>query len=514
MFPQLLVLLLVIASAPFQDDDVRDALERFRENRQGGFESVVAAGEPAVPGLIEILEDRSLPVVMRFKAANALGDIGSTKAVDALIRALKKNHFNVKRCAALALGKIKDDRALSALQELAEKDPFAWTDPETGETRYLVREDAHRALKLMKGEHPADPGRVRLEPEVFMDDAEKRPITPALIIPRSLDWPFPGDFKAQKIFNNYQHPAGDTRVHGALDFIQPAGTEVRAVESGYVAVIATNYPDWKTHHFFIVTPVEGGNTGWCYTHVDPDTYTFKKGDRIKKGRILGNVVPFSVGDRPGADHLHLHYVRFRIREEGKVTVDSMADPLLFFHWQDGIPPTVHTPFRFVREGTFDMFPPGEDGIPVVSGSVDIIAGLSDVAHEGQAGYWMVPLVTVEILGKKSKPWRKLVLDQRGEVGDPSAAPALYVPADAANSWREGQPRFPHIYFLIVTNTEGDGVIERADAGQTWDTASLNKANRPHYPDGIYSVTVRAWDLKGNRGEASVKVRVKNTAPSR
>ena len=72
-------------------------------------------------------------------------------------------------------------------------------------------------------------------------------------------------------------------IHCGLDFILPAGTPVTAVGEGYVAAIYTNYPDWITHHFFIVAPKKGVNRGWCYTHVDPRPFTFKGGDSIRRG---------------------------------------------------------------------------------------------------------------------------------------------------------------------------------------------------------------------------------------
>ena len=58
-----------------------------------------------------------------------------------------------------------------------------------------------------------------------------------------------------------------------------------------------------------------------------------------------------------------------------------------------------------------------------------------------------------------------------------------------------------IHFVKVTNTDGDGVIEATDEAQTWDTRKL--------PDGLYDVTVRAWDLKANPAARTARVRVVN-----
>ncbi len=50
---------------------------------------VVAAGEAAVDGLLAIVRDRSQQATLRIAAVNALGDIGSKKAVSPLLLALR-----------------------------------------------------------------------------------------------------------------------------------------------------------------------------------------------------------------------------------------------------------------------------------------------------------------------------------------------------------------------------------------------------------------------------------------
>ena len=93
-----------------------------------------------------------------------------------------------------------------------------------------------------------------------------------------------------------------------------------------------------------------------------------------------------------------------------------------------------------------------------------------------------------------------MLDQRGAI-DAEAPPVLYLPYKESQKFSEGRPRFPVIHWLRATRTEGDGVIEDNDRLQNWDTQSA--------PDGVYEVTVRAWDLKGNPASRTAKVRVAN-----
>lgn len=241
-----------------------------------------------------------------------------------------------------------------------------------------------------------------------------------------LPWPFPGGQEDQHIFNNYQQ-ATDIYIHSGLDFIQPAGTPVTAVDSGYVAAIYTNYPDWVTRYGFIVTPERGGNEGWCYTHLDTDTFTFGEGDFVRQGERLGSLVDFSVGDRPGVSHLHLHYVRFSRDASGKVNVHSLLDPLYFFDWEDTEPP-VFQPLRFVTEGLAERFPADAAGVVTVSGRVDVLAAVTDSAYPGHMGNLGVPVVMLSISDGKYT-MQKLVLDHRGDVGNERQVKPLYLSYD-------------------------------------------------------------------------------------
>ncbi|MCP4098274.1 MAG: hypothetical protein GY748_18745, partial [Planctomycetaceae bacterium] len=167
-------------------------------------------------------------------------------------------------------------------------------------------------------------------------------------------------------------------------------------------LVATNYPDWNTHHYFVIEPEAGSGEGWSYTHVDPASFTFKIGDRVRRGQLLGEVVDFSIGEMDGIDHLHLNYVSFRKQPDGKYELTSLYDPLSRFEFSDKFKPTVHTPFHFVRNGTFEPFAP-VDGLPEVSGKVDILAAISDCAYEKHIANWMTPVVTLEISGAEIEP---------------------------------------------------------------------------------------------------------------
>jgi murein DD-endopeptidase MepM/ murein hydrolase activator NlpD len=438
---------------------------------------------------------------LRMQCCMLLGDVGDERGVAALAQALLGDPaVGVRMAAAGALGKFESQAAVLALQQGARREREAH-----------VRNSIAQALSGKF--RPAAPGSVstaglQREPEVYVKDASQLPPARLAVTPKRLPWPFPGGFSEQHIFNNYQQPT-DIYIHAGLDFIQPADTPVTAVDSGYVAAIYTNYPEWgNTHYFFIVTPQKGGSEGWCYTHMDPTTYTFKVGDYVTQGQTLGKIVKFSVGDKPGVDHLHLHYVRFERTADGKVEAHSLLDPLLFFEYQDTVAPLILAPFHFVRDGTLEEFPVGDDGEVTVNGKVDVIVGMADGAADTGCN-WGVPVVTFSITGPVPYALQKLVLDHRGDVGDEKQTRPLYLSYEEKKRYLENPDGFPRYHFLRITKTDGDGLIEPADALQTWDTTASGADGKRIWPDGKYTVRVYAWDLAGNRSMAEAVVRVRN-----
>lgn len=487
-----------VSATPQDPNDPLDWAQlesRFRAGEAAASQELISYGDASIKLLQKIMSDPKAGA-SQFVAANVLGDIGSPACVAPLLQGLEHPWFNVRRCAALALGRIGDPSVIPQLEKLAAEDPFQYVDPDSGEKSFLVRLDAESALKRLRGFE-----------EILLEDASVLPQIRLELPKKKLAWPFKGGFKAQNLYNNYQQPT-DHYVHAALDLLQPAGTQVRAVAAGTVASIATNYPDWTTHHFFLVEPEAGSGEAWCYTHVDPASYTFKVGDKIRAGEVLGEVVDFGLGDRDGVDHLHLHYVAFSELEDGSVKMHSLFDPLQRFAWKDQEDPTIHLPFRFSRDGQSELLPLGR-GKPILSGKIDILAAISDKAFRQHTANWMVPVVTLEIHSKSADPWRKLVLDQRGPMTDDRQTSALYLPSQERMAFTEDLPRNPVAYVLRLTNTDGDGVIEADDEMHCWNTGMVLEDGKRRFPDGDYEIIVRAWDLAGNQAEAKMMVQVQN-----
>jgi HEAT repeat protein len=77
------------------------------------IKALTIIGKPAVEPLIKALSDKN--GIVRKNAAEALGEIGDTKASEPLINALEDDDATVRQFAAEALGKIGDNRALKPL---------------------------------------------------------------------------------------------------------------------------------------------------------------------------------------------------------------------------------------------------------------------------------------------------------------------------------------------------------------------------------------------------------------
>ncbi|MBU4484986.1 HEAT repeat domain-containing protein, partial [bacterium] len=109
---------------------------------------LIKIGEPAVPALIEALQDQSNPFTRRWEAAKALGAIKDERAVEPLIKAMSDENEVVRRVTAEALGRLGDKRAIPVLKE-ALKDPKYYYDERTGRNRYYTRESSAEALEKL-----------------------------------------------------------------------------------------------------------------------------------------------------------------------------------------------------------------------------------------------------------------------------------------------------------------------------------------------------------------------------
>ncbi len=113
-------------------DSLVKALKKEKDDIKVGAAITLGKIEGIDPNpLIEALNDKNWEV--RWAAATSLGNLGAREAVDALINLLRDDSWDVRRVAAISLGKIKDPKAVKPLVEALKSDR-------------LIRFEAARAL--------------------------------------------------------------------------------------------------------------------------------------------------------------------------------------------------------------------------------------------------------------------------------------------------------------------------------------------------------------------------------
>ncbi|KAF5420161.1 MAG: HEAT repeat [Candidatus Methanocomedens sp.] len=98
--------------------------------------------QQAVMGLIEALSSKRAHALTRAHAAEALGRLEGTRAVQDLIDALKDDYQLVRAYAARSLGKLRNEAAIEPLVHTLSNDPFFGARAEAAEAlRNLCQKD-------------------------------------------------------------------------------------------------------------------------------------------------------------------------------------------------------------------------------------------------------------------------------------------------------------------------------------------------------------------------------------
>jgi HEAT repeat protein len=115
----------------------RDTLKRQRARL-----SLVDIGSPAVPYLVQALEDPDSDECVRWEAAKALSDIGDPAAAPALIDVLGQDErFGIRWSAAEGLIALGRNGLVPLLNALIQRSNSAW-----------LREGAHHVLRILAGQ--------------------------------------------------------------------------------------------------------------------------------------------------------------------------------------------------------------------------------------------------------------------------------------------------------------------------------------------------------------------------
>ncbi len=319
-----------------------------------------------------------------------------------------------------------------------------------------------------------------------------------------IGWPVWPDSLIHLIGNSYgeyqcyPEPTGFPYLHPGVDLMVPPYTPVYAVKSGYVKAVVTTSEEL---HWRVVIGDSAGTQecdAWVYAHLRQSTIPVSVGDYVEEGEVIGDIVAWH-----DADFHHLHFVQ--VRHHGDSAAWSQWQ-----NWQyvtnaldviesqyDPDPPAFEPAyesqsFAFAINYTSVYFPAGA---PLI-GDVDIVCRVYDYINDYN---WKLAPHKIEyrIEGDSSIPWTNSVCFT-GILYSNDNVYVVYQNDATCDTWANYDER---IYYFNVTNTDGDSVIEASDALNCWQTS--------YFPNGTYTVYVRAHDAFGNSTIESMDIAIEN-----
>ncbi len=315
----------------------------------------------------------------------------------------------------------------------------------------------------------------------------------------TIPWPFVPFDEVHKVWNHYEQHMGDgtgywAYLHQGLDLETPIAEPTYAVQPGIVKCVLTLGGDiyWR----LAVSPEQssGYSDGWLYAHLIPGSIQVDVGDEVQLHDYLGDIIAWT------SDWGHIHFVN--IHDQGSIWYYNDDEwginfnPLLALDpITDAVAPQIDdfsasSKFGFcVNQGTTFLDPMN------LSGEVDIIARISDFYGDSE---WEQPAFVTYYRLNKLPENTTVVPKTLGQILNhsypmynsgfyESYAPILYYRDDAHPSppWMN----FTRDYYQILTNNNGDSIIDLSEANLAFNTAEFD--------DGMYRLFVEAWDEFGN-----------------
>ncbi len=311
-------------------------------------------------------------------------------------------------------------------------------------------------------------------------------------------WPFdPGD-ESLPLGNNYgeyQYYGGSPYLHPGIDILKLFGTPVYAVKSGVVKAVLTTSGDYHWRVAVGDSAGAGWCDGWLYAHLYQPTIQVQVGDTVEVGDYLGDLVYW-----PVAGFHHLHFVK--IRNHGVswssdwMFIANPLDELVPIDEPD--PPEIENArvgakFAFCQNNTHLYFEPQQS----LSGSVDIIAKIYDKINHPD--WRLIPYkIEYSIFNDSVSFGPVLSFIFTDTLFWNQNVSVIYQDDEVCHT--QGDYDFRNFYF-IVTNTDGDSIVEASDSDYGWNTEE--------FPNGTYWVKVIAFDRYGNSDADSMQVEVEN-----
>ncbi|HTW92184.1 MAG TPA: T9SS type A sorting domain-containing protein [bacterium] len=313
-------------------------------------------------------------------------------------------------------------------------------------------------------------------------------------------------------WGNYQHydtVSTSAYFHNGIDVITPGaqGRRVSAVRHGWVKAWGTIQAEY--HYRLAICDTNSSFTGraegWLYAHIDSTRWHRNLGDEVQAGDSIGYLVPWPV---TGFDHCHFA----RISDTGATwqrfpnpTWSFIQNPLTIIRPNtDTVAPVIENArtsqkFAFCRDNRNNSYVSPDSLV----GKVDIIAKAYDKTGTttGNATWDKLAPYEIDYSIKREDglvvvPWRIGV--QFSNTLDGSLVNVVYKADNTCKSQGDYDYR---AYYFIVTNTDGDSIIDAADTSGNWDTGLVG--------DTTYWVYVRASDITGNTKIDSMQVRTRN-----
>jgi murein DD-endopeptidase MepM/ murein hydrolase activator NlpD len=313
------------------------------------------------------------------------------------------------------------------------------------------------------------------------------------------------------VFNNFaqyqQAIAGRPELaylHSGLDLLLPNGTPIHAVEAGRVRAIETA---GGNNGFSVAVESNGSpGRGWQYVHVTPAR---EVGDAVEAGDLIG-VVQFV-----GIEHLHLNRVELAPGSGSWLSRDlRLVNPAPWFDLRDDEPPVFRPELLLLQDASGSRFAPGTP--TVVHGDVDIVAGIRDAGAYARSEVGVGPHVSdrhaiawvdYEIEGQGRHLYQRAFdLLQLRLGGAGLGTVPLYMPLlHAEPVFRPART----LGYYILTHGDGSPWMEPAHSQRAWRTAARNDDGTAAFPNGLYTIRVRAGDVAGNVAGYEEQVEVRN-----
>jgi hypothetical protein len=296
-------------------------------------------------------------------------------------------------------------------------------------------------------------------------------------------------------YGEYQWYGGAPYLHPGIDVMGYPGQPVFAVKSGYVKAVLTTSANLHWRVAIGDLPGTAACDGWLYAHLDQYTIQVMPGEYVTEGEYLGDLVTW-----PVANFHHTHFVK--IHKSGYPWTsdwDFVANPL---DELDSIADTAAPVFRPVAGGAkFAFFPNNTHGyLPIgatLSGAIDIIASVDDKIQD--LSWRCAPYrITYEIFNDTFSTGPITSVIFTGQLFWENNVGVIYQDDGTYDTKGDYDARE---YYFIVTNTDGDSVVEASDVNEAWHTERFN--------NGPWWVKVTAYDREGNSTADSMQVDVGN-----